>query len=112
VAVGVYGVTAYVVSRRRREMAIRIALGAGQPAILAGVLRSSAVLLATGIAVGLPVSIGTRSLLAADPAANPAYDPWIATLGVATIVVVGMLACLVPALRAARVDPVQALRDE
>lgn len=112
VAVGVYGVMSYVVSHRRRDIAIRMALGAGQRAMLADVMRSSALLLAIGIAVGLPVSIGTQRLLTVDPAAPATYDPWIATLGVAVIMAVGMLACLVPALRAARVDPMRALREE
>ncbi len=112
VAVGVYGVMAYVVSQRTREIAIRMALGADQPAMIRAVLRTGALLLAVGVAIGLAVGASTTRLLPATSPEPHAFDPVIGVTAVAVIVVMGLAACLVPALRASRVDPMTALRHE
>ena len=113
VGIGVYGVMAYVVSLRTREIAIRMALGADRRDMLRSVLRSGAALLAAGIVVGLPVSVATSRLLpVAEGVAASTYDPWTTAAGVSVITIVGLVACLVPALRASRVDPMIALRQD
>jgi putative ABC transport system permease protein len=112
VAAGVYGVMAYVVSRRTQEIAIRMALGADRPQLLRGVLGSGAQLLGAGIAVGIVASIGTNRLLADQIGHTSPYDPFTMAGEVGVIVAVGLAACMLPALRAARVDPMAALRHE
>jgi putative ABC transport system permease protein len=112
VAVGVYGVMAYVVSQRTREIAIRMALGADQPAMIRAVLRTGALLLAVGVVIGLAVGASTTRLLPTTTPEPHAFDPVIGMTAVAVIAVMGLAACLVPALRASRVDPMTALRHE
>ena len=112
VAVGVYGVMAYTVSQRSREMAIRMALGADRSRMLREVLGSGGRLLAGGIGLGLIASLGTNRLLANDTGNTSAYDPLTMAAGVLVVVVMGLAACYYPALRAARVDPMAALRYE
>ena len=115
VAVGVYGVVAYSVSRRTQEIAIRMALGADRPLMLRAILRPGAMLLIAGIALGLVASLGTNRLLA-DYVANisnvSVYDPLTMLAAVAVILAMGLAACYLPALRAALVEPMAALRHE
>lgn len=112
VAVGVYGVMAYSVSRRTQEIAIRMALGADRRLMLRSVLRSGALLLVVGVALGLVASLGTNRMLADDLLNISAYDPVTMASAVAVIMVMGLVACYLPALRAARADPMTALRHE
>ncbi len=113
VAVGVYGVMAYAVSRRAQEFAIRMALGATGADVLRTVVRSGVVLLAFGIVAGLAASRVTNRVVASfDAGATSAESIWSAAVAVAVIVAVGVAACLIPALRAARTNPMQALRAE
>lgn len=111
-AVGVYGVTAYWVTRRRRELAIRLAVGASPDRLIATVLGRGLRLTAIGTAIGLAIALAgarvmTSLLFATDP-----RDP--ATFAAVTVLLgaVAILACLVPALKAARVDPMTTLRAE
>jgi len=111
-AIGTYGVLSYMVSERHREIGIRMALGAGNGQVVALVLRQGLTIATIGIVVGvagaLALSRITRSLLyGVDPA-----DP--ATFGavVAVIAAVATVACLVPMLRATRVDPLTAIRAD
>ncbi len=108
---GLYGVTAYAVSRRRTEIGIRLALGARPGGVVRLVLRRVALLVGTGVVVG-----GVASLWAARFAGSLLYglqprDPW--TLGAAAAVLagVGALAGWLPARRASRVDPARVLRE-
>jgi putative ABC transport system permease protein len=112
VAVGVYGVMAYAVSRRAQEIAIRMALGADRPRMIREVLASGARLLVGGIVVGLIASLGTNRLLANDDWTTSAYDPLAMAAGIVVVLAMGLAACYYPALRAARVDPMTALRHE
>jgi putative ABC transport system permease protein len=111
-AVGIYGVIAYSVESRTRELGVRAALGASGGATLRLVLREGLTLAGAGLAVGLLASLGLgramRSLLYGVGALDPATFAAAAITALATTVV----ACLVPALRAARVDPIAALRAE
>jgi putative ABC transport system permease protein len=111
-AVGLFGVTAYLVSQRTHEIGVRIALGAPPARILMLVLRESAVLIGAGILLGLAGAIGlTRivsTLLFEIKPTDPATFLFVSSLMLA----VGFLACYIPARRATKVDPMVALRYE
>ena len=110
--VGIYGVVAYSVAQRTRETGLRLALGAGAPDILSLVLGEGLKRTAWGIAVGLVAAFaaarGFRSLLFGVEAADPATYTGVAVL----LLAVTLAACFVPAWWAARLDPVQALRQD
>ena len=111
-AVGIYGVLSYVVSRRMREIGIRVAIGAGRGQVLKLVLGSGVSLALAGIGVGLALAFGVtrllRGLLHGVTPADPATFAVVAT----ALTVVAALASAVPAWRASRVDPVIALKSE
>jgi putative ABC transport system permease protein len=111
-AVGIYGVLSYVVSRRTREIGIRVAIGAGRIQILRMVLGGGVSLALAGIAAGLVLAFGVtrllRGLLHGVTAADPATFVVVAVL----LTAVAALASVVPAWRASRVDPVIALKSE
>ena len=111
-AVGVYGILAYTVSQRRREIGIRMAVGARQASILALVLRQGATLTALGLVFGVLAALATTRLLRGLLFGVTPND--MTTFVVAPLVLgaIGLLACYLPARRAARVDPVLALRGE
>jgi ABC-type antimicrobial peptide transport system permease subunit len=111
-AVGLYGVMSYSVLRRTREIGIRIALGAIRPAILWTVLREVALLLAVGLALGLPAAFGLARLARALLYGLSPTDP-VALAGAAVVLaLVALAAGSVPARRATQVDPMRALRFE
>jgi predicted permease len=114
-AIGLYGVMAYVVSQRTHEIGIRMALGADRRKVLMMVVRQGMVLTAIGIAIGLIAAYVltkyleslTSMLFGVEP-----RDPWtFAAIGI-LLSVVALIACLVPARRATKVDPLRALRYE
>jgi predicted permease len=111
-AVGLYGVMSYSVARRTREIGIRLALGAPRERVLTMVLREVGVLGAWGLGLGLPLALALSRLLSAQLFGLPPHDPL--TLACATVLLacVTVLAGLVPARRAMRVDPMLALRYE
>jgi putative ABC transport system permease protein len=111
-AVGTYGMLLYLVTQRRRETGIRMALGAGRKAVLGGVMAHGLTLALIGIVVGLAAALMLTRLMKTLLFEVSPNDP--ATLaGVATLItVVAAAASLVPAVRATRVDPIVALRDE
>ena len=111
-AVGIYGVLSYVVSRRTREIGIRVAIGAGRARVLTMVLGSGVSLAVYGIGAGLVLAFGvTRLLRGLLHGVTPA-DPATFVVVAATLTAVAALASVVPAWRASRVDPVIALRSE
>lgn len=112
VVIGIYGVMAYAVSRRTQEFAIRMALGATRQDILRAVLRSGAWLLGIGIVAGLAVSRLTNRVVSSALLDDAQIDLRPAVAAVAVIAVVGVAACLIPALRAARTTPMAALRQD
>ena len=111
-AVGVYGLLSYVVSQRTREMGIRVALGARRQDVLRAILYEGAHLGLVGVAVGLAASFGLTRLLAGFLFGVSAADPLTFAAVAALLFGVTLAACLVPACRALRVDPLVALRCE
>jgi predicted permease len=111
-AVGLYGVLAYYVSRRAREIGIRVALGAGARDIIRLVLRRGVALVALGIAVGLVGAFWVTRLIQQMLFTIEPTDP--ATFATVSLffALVGLIACLIPAWRALRVDPLTALQAE
>jgi putative ABC transport system permease protein len=111
-AIGIYSVLSYTVARRTHEIGIRMALGAGRSHVLRLMLRMGARLAASGLAVGLAGSFILTKLIRSEVFRVPATDP-LAILGVVLILgTAAVLACLAPSLRAARLDPLSALRHD
>jgi macrolide transport system ATP-binding/permease protein len=110
--VGLYGITAYSVVRRTSEIGVRIALGASRTDVVAMVLRSAVLQTGLGLAIGIPISLWGASVLASQLYGVKAYDPLMLAAATAILGACGMLAGLVPALRAAGIDPIKALRSE
>jgi predicted permease len=111
-AIGLYGVMSYAVTMRTREIGLRVALGADRRAVLMLVLREVAVLAALGIAIGLPGGYGLGRVVESQLFGLNARDPLTFTVATLALVTTAFVAGLVPALRAARVDPMTALRYE
>jgi predicted permease len=111
-AVGLYGVMSYTVSRRTREIGIRMALGAARSSVLWMVLREVAMMAATGIVLGLPVAIGLSRFVESQLYGLSPTDPATLVVAAAVLSAVAMFAGYVPARRATRVDPMLALRYE
>jgi len=111
-ALGVYGVTAYSVSRRTREIGIRIALGAGRGEVLRMVLRQGAVLAGAGIVMGLAAALAASRLIASLLYGIGPADPFTYATAATVFAAMTLAATWVPARRAAAIDPMRALRDE
>ena len=111
-ALGLYGVMAYTVSRRTREIGIRIALGAERRTVLWLVLREVAFITAAGIALAVPVTVGLSGLVRSQLFGVSATDPWTMALASLVLSAVALIAGWLPARRAARVQPILALRTE
>jgi len=109
---GVYGVVSYSVARRTQEIGVRMALGAGRADVLRMVLRQGLTLVACGAAIGAAGALGAVRVIASELYGVKSGDPWTFSLSAALILVVGCLACWIPARRAMRVDPMVALRYE
>jgi putative ABC transport system permease protein len=110
--IGLYGVMMYSISRRTREIGIRMALGAQRGKVLAGVMREAGVLLSVGVAAGVVASLLSASVLETMLYGTGARNPAVLVLVTAIAVVTGMIAAFLPARRAASVDPMQALRTD
>jgi predicted permease len=111
-AIGLYGVMSYTVSRRTREIGIRIALGAERPAVLWLVLREVAFLTVIGIGVGVPGALGLSRFVRSQLYGIEPSDPLTLVIAASTLSLVGLFAGYIPARRAAGVQPVLALRYE
>ncbi|MHB8303660.1 MAG: ABC transporter permease [Acidobacteriaceae bacterium] len=109
---GVYGVVTYSVTQRRQEIGLRIALGAQRINIYAQVLREGLTPVFIGTIAGVLMAYGFARLVASLLFEVSAYNPVIAIAAVTTLLLVGAMACLLPAHRAAAVDPIVALRNE
>ena len=109
---GVYGVVSYSVVRRTQEIGVRVALGAGKGEVLRMVLRQGLTLVAIGAAIGVAGAIVAVRVIAGELYGVKPGDPWTYAAGIALILLVGCVACWIPAQRAMRVDPMVALRHE
>jgi putative ABC transport system permease protein len=111
-SIGIFGVMSYSASQRTHEMAIRMALGAARHDVLKLMIGEGLGITLIGVAVGVGVSLGVSRLIASYLYGVSAYDP-LTFVGVAVVLVcVALVACYLPARRAARVDPMVALRYE
>jgi putative ABC transport system permease protein len=110
--VGLYGVMAYSVTRRTREIGVRIALGASREAVLSMVLRQALRLVAAGLVLGLAGSLASDRLLRGMLYGVSALDPRVLGLAGLIVALTGLLAAYLPARRAAGVQPMTALRHE
>ena len=111
-AVGIYGVLSYAVTQRTREIGIRMSLGASQERVLAEVLRQGLVLIAVGSAIGIAGALAAGKILTSQLHEVKPGDPSILAATTALLAVVGLIACYLPARRAARLNPTNALRHE
>ncbi len=111
-ALGLYGVVAYIVAQRTRDIGIRVALGAGATHVVTLTMRQGMVPMLGGVVVGVAGAIAASGLLRSRLYGVSPTDPATFAIVVALISAVAALACFVPARRAARVDPVIALRAE
>jgi predicted permease len=111
-AIGIFGVVAYQVAQRTSEFGVRLALGATPRQLLRLVMAHAARLALVGLLVGLTVSLGTNRLLASQLFGVTPHDPWLLAVVSILLLLVAMVASLLPARRAARVDPMEALRHE
>ena len=111
--VGLYGLVAYAATRRTREIGIRMAIGATRAGVLSMVLRQGLLLTLGGLAVGLVASVGAGQLLdAAFPSGDDRQDFMALVLVAPVVLAVTMLAAYIPARRASRINPTEALRYE
>lgn len=111
-AVGLYGVISYMVERRRNEIGIRVALGAGRRDVMGLVGKEIAVLLACGLVAGTAIAVAAARTASSLLYGLTPRDPWILGLSVLLMIIVALAASLVPTLRACRLEPMDALREE
>src|SRR5213079_3208824 len=108
--VGVYGVKAYSVARRTREIGIRMALGARRETVQWMILREGFVMLAAGLAIGLLLALGTGKIVSSILFQVSSLDPFAFTFAPALLAIAALLAISLPARRATRISPMAALR--
>ncbi|HMD21052.1 MAG TPA: ABC transporter permease [Alloacidobacterium sp.] len=111
-AIGLYGVTAYTVERRTSEIGVRMALGANRNDVVKLVLRGAFLQILIGLAIGIPISIGCGRLIAAQLYQVKSWDPLVLAGSVIALGICALIASVLPAQRAASIDPVKALRTE
>jgi putative ABC transport system permease protein len=111
-SIGLYGVMAFVVARRKKELGIRLALGAQPGLVIWMVMREVLLLLSIGLAVGIPAAMALGRFVSAQLYGIEPRDPWMAGSTMVLLTVVSAVAGLIPAYRASRIDPILALRHE
>jgi putative ABC transport system permease protein len=111
-AIGTYGVLSYMVAERRREIGIRMALGAERGVVLTQVMKQGLVLTAAGLAAGVAGALGLNQLIASLLFGVQPFDPMTMIAVVGAITAVAVFACWLPAWRASRLDPNIVLRQE
>jgi hypothetical protein len=111
-SIGLYGVMAFIVARRRKEIGIRLALGAEPSGVLWIVMREVLLLLTIGLLVGIPSAIALGQYVSSQLYGIQPNDPWMAVSTAVLLALVSVAAGLIPASRASRIDPMLALRYE
>ena len=110
-SIGLYGVTAYGVAQRTREIGVRMALGADRVGIMRTVVGGPLVQTLIGLAIGVPLALVATRSIAAQLYGIGAWDPWVFAGAVAVLIASAALAAVIPARRAAAIEPTQALRE-
>jgi ABC-type antimicrobial peptide transport system permease subunit len=111
-AIGLYGVTAYLVAQRTNEIGIRMALGAGRGNVMGMVLQGAFRRVLFGLALGLPLAVGAGYLLSAQLYGVQYWDPLALAAGAFALALCAFVAAIIPARRAAAISPILALRAE
>ncbi len=111
-AVGLYGVTAYSVERRTSEIGVRMALGANKSNVIRLILRGAFLQILVGLLIGIPISIAGSHLIAAQLYQVKGWDPLVLAASIVALGVCAFFASIIPAQRAASINPVTALRAE
>jgi predicted permease len=110
-SIGLYGILAYSVNQRKREIGLRMALGAAQSTVLRQILKQGMMLVLTGVVIGFGASLAAGGLLSRILYGVSATDPLSMTAAALVLLAVALLACYLPARWASRVDPLDALRE-
>jgi ABC-type antimicrobial peptide transport system permease subunit len=110
--VGLYGVTVYGVEQRTGEIGVRMALGADYGSVIAMVLRGAFWQVSVGLGIGIPAAIGTGYLMSSQLFGITPWNPPLLAGAVVLLALAAFVAAVIPAQRAARTDPIQALRSE
>jgi ABC-type antimicrobial peptide transport system permease subunit len=111
-AVGIHAVVSWSVQRRRREMGVRIALGAVPRRVARGVVRDAMVIVAIGVGAGILATISTAGLIRGFLVGVGATEPLVLVAMIGVLGLVALVASALPALRVTRIDPVTALRTD
>ena len=110
--IGLYGVTAYSVGRRTRDVGIRMALGASGAVVVQEILKESLTLVLVGVAIAIPAALALTSVVSSRLFGISATDPWTFSAVIVVMVATGAVASWLPARRAAHVNPMAVLREE
>ena len=110
--VGLYGVTAYTVAQRTNEIGIRMALGADRARVVQLILRGAFVRVLVGLMLGLPLAVGAGRLISAQLYGVSSWDPFALAVAASALALCAFFAALIPAIRAAGISPMSALRSE
>ncbi|HEY1939139.1 MAG TPA: ABC transporter permease [Candidatus Angelobacter sp.] len=110
-AIGLYGVMSYGIARRTSEIGLRMALGAGRASVLRMVLREAVIMVLIGSVIGVVAAVLSTRIVSAQLYGLSAFDPFTLIFAVCLLSLISLAAAIVPALRAARVDPLTALRQ-